>query len=173
MNDPLRLLVQGFLSKKFMTEEELNQKIELLQRSYGLESDLLKSVRAINKRLEPLSLRLQKARSEDKGQLYYGLVNLREDEAAKLGAEYGQVERQFFKDCLQAILICETGEVSSIELLGVNITIGGGAQEGDRKGEYVGEVYKGRLAQQCSWQVLPRAPDSLRAVPSFLRHSCG
>ena len=129
MNDPLRLLVQGFLSKKFMTEEELNQKIELLQRSYGLESDLLKSVRAINKRLEPLSLRLQKARSEDKGQLYYGLVNLREDEAAKLGAEYGQVERQFFKDCLQAILDCETGEVSSIELLGVNITIGGGRKK--------------------------------------------
>ena len=125
MNDAHRMLVQSFLSKKFIREEELKQKIELLNRNYDWECDLIRAVRVINKRLELLSLRVQKARSEDSGQLYYGLVNLREDEAAKLGAEYGQVERLFFKDCFEAILGCETGKVSSLELLGMD----GGARK--------------------------------------------
>ena len=126
MTDAHRLLVQSFLSKKFMTEEELKQKLEILSRNYDWNCDLLRAVRVINKRLELLSLRVQKARSEDRGQLYYGLVNLREDEAAKLGAEYGQTERLFFKDCLEAILGSETGKASSLELLGMESAHGAG-----------------------------------------------
>ena len=126
MTDAHRLLVQSFLSQKFMREEELKHKLELLNRNCDLDCDLLRAVRVINKRLELLSLRVQKARSEDRGQIYYGLVNLREDEAAKLGAEYGQSERLFFKECFEAILGCEKGKVSSLELLGMESAYGAG-----------------------------------------------
>lgn len=120
MQDPHRLLVQSFLSKKFMTEDQLKEKVELLNRTYVWESDVEKTVRVINKHLELLSLKIRKGRSEDSGRIYYGLVNLREDEAAKIGAEYAPEEMQFFKDCLEAILECEEGEASSLVLLGMS-----------------------------------------------------
>ncbi|KAI6652856.1 Non-structural maintenance of chromosomes element 1-like protein isoform X4 [Oopsacas minuta] len=159
--------MQSFLSKKFMREEELNQKIELLHRSFDLEPDLLKSVSSLNKKLEPLSLRIQKARSEDSGQLYYGLVNLREDEAAKLGAEYGLVERQFFKDCLQAILDCETGEVSSLELLGMNMTSGGSRKKVTEKERLLEKFTKDGWLSSALGKLYPGPRTVLELYPHF------
>ena len=46
--------------------------------------------------LEPLAMKVAKSRSKADKQVYYGLVNLREDDFAKLARSLSEKEQEFF-----------------------------------------------------------------------------
>ena len=85
--DDHRLLLQCFLSRKFLSHDELQRVVP---------PSLLPSfMEAINARLKPMFLQVQEARSED-GIRYWGLVNQKHDAASEVATAYSPAQLGFF-----------------------------------------------------------------------------
>lgn len=84
-----QLVLQYFLSHKILSEEKIYQ-------HYPKERfDEL--VHAINKQLQNLHLEIKSIRAEEDGSVYWGIVNLKNDELSQIATHYLKVEVDLFK----------------------------------------------------------------------------
>ncbi|XP_028313733.1 non-structural maintenance of chromosomes element 1 homolog isoform X5 [Gouania willdenowi] len=71
----------------------------------------------INSKLQPLFMQIRKGWSEEDGQQHYALVNVAETDISRMSSDYADYELVLFRKTIELIVVSETGQASSTDIL--------------------------------------------------------
>jgi hypothetical protein len=87
--DEHRILLQYIISKKVVLESELEKKTSL--------KELENAISFINLQLQSLMIEIKKITFEEDGKVYWGLVNISDDEFSQLASSFLPSQIELFK----------------------------------------------------------------------------
>ncbi|XP_064486261.1 non-structural maintenance of chromosomes element 1 homolog [Ornithodoros turicata] len=128
--DEHRLFLQIMLNRKILSLSELKTIITFCHETYKAPFDLDRDADAVKKfihdmntEMTPFHMRVKHGVSEDDGEHYYALVNLKDDDLSKAASKkYTENEIKFLKKLVEKVVDSRNGTVSSIEA--INLTHG-------------------------------------------------
>ncbi|XP_063270379.1 non-structural maintenance of chromosomes element 1 homolog [Prinia subflava] len=127
MTDAHRRFLQFMMSKEIVEGSEagkMHQRCCETDNVYYEHDKLDDFIGTINSKLQPLSMQIRKGVSQDDGTTHYALVNLAENEIAKMASDYTQRELQFLRKTMELILSSEKGFVSSEDIFNMATQLG-------------------------------------------------
>eukprot|EP01116_Phalansterium_solitarium_P018976 TRINITY_DN5176_c0_g1_i2.p1 TRINITY_DN5176_c0_g1~~TRINITY_DN5176_c0_g1_i2.p1 ORF type:complete len:314 (-),score=96.00 TRINITY_DN5176_c0_g1_i2:79-1020(-) len=115
MTNSHRMLIQAFLSRRFMPQADAHEALRAVLKAYdhpdaavpahNVEAALNDMLTTVNKNLRLLQLEIKKVSSESPdGTVYYGLINTKGDAFAQLATTLSLEEISLFKKILDAII---------------------------------------------------------------------
>eukprot|EP00742_Colponemidia_sp_Colp-10_P008977 GILJ01009754.1.p1 GENE.GILJ01009754.1~~GILJ01009754.1.p1 ORF type:complete len:234 (-),score=25.11 GILJ01009754.1:123-824(-) len=118
LSDSHRILLQNFMTRPVMTDEEVTSLIRELNAKFGTHNfggpdDYATQ---INQNVSFMQMEVRKAFSDDDGKLYWGIVNKGTDEIGKLGTTLSDLEIELFKKLFDMILTSDEKMVDRLSV---------------------------------------------------------
>ncbi|XP_065183099.1 non-structural maintenance of chromosomes element 1 homolog [Sycon ciliatum] len=121
LSDSHRYFLQTFTSRSILNEADTVQLFVDSSRQFNDRDPSVAQfpsfLKDINSRLQPLSLEIRRGTDEEHGKIFFALVNLHQDEAAKLATDFDAKEIGYFKKVMDLIIAADDGVCSSVELV--------------------------------------------------------
>jgi len=120
--DDHRLLLQTFLSRKFLSQTTLEQMVP--------RNRIARYVDAVNEKLKSMQLIIQEVKSED-GETFWGIVNQKKDALSEIATEYSKPQLDFFEAILDNII--RRGSVDYVAAMDTNVGLNRRAKDSTLK----------------------------------------
>ncbi|XP_029846205.2 non-structural maintenance of chromosomes element 1 homolog isoform X3 [Ixodes scapularis] len=124
--DEHRLFLQIMLTRKILSLSEIKAVLEFCHEKNRVpcnatkdDDSLTRFVSDINGKIVPFSMRIKHGVSEDDGQRFYALVNLKDNDLSKCATMFSGNEMTYFKKLVQQIAESNTGTIQSTEALNI------------------------------------------------------
>ncbi|XP_063171300.1 non-structural maintenance of chromosomes element 1 homolog isoform X2 [Candoia aspera] len=118
--DAHRRFLQALLARGIVEEPEAERLRRLCCERHQVgyvDEQLDYFIRALNVRLQPLSMEIRKGTAEENRKTYFALVNLAETDITKMASDFSENELELFKKTMDLILLSGNGFASSTEIL--------------------------------------------------------
>jgi len=109
LNKQQQTLLQIIWSQQILTEADLKQHLQ--QITGDEDQNLVEYVGVINKSLSFISFEIRPVKSEENGETFYGIINTKNDDVAKLATLLQPIQIQYFKAVLDAIIQSGDGKI--------------------------------------------------------------
>lgn len=122
--DEHRLFLQIMLNRRVLSLSELKEIIAFChdRASYAAPTDtdaVKKFVQDMNTEITPFHMRIKHGVSEEDGEHFYALVNLKDDDLSKLATKFTGNEMKYFKILVEKIVESDSGTISSTVAINV------------------------------------------------------